>query len=185
MRTASSENQRKNSEAYAISALVSLIGLPISRVISRASSSARSVMISYAVRRISPRSRGGVAAQSACAATAASSAALPSATLASATSTRVWPCRRVLDRERLAALGIAPLTTDEQLRVDGGDDFLLAASVMPPAYDRDPACAQARERISRTRMKTNPMMTTSTAPITSFWNRSAYGSTASQFSPSR
>ena len=58
--------------------------LPISRVISMANSSARAVISSNAARRISPRSRGGVAAQSACAATAASSAARPSSTVASA-----------------------------------------------------------------------------------------------------
>src|SRR5665647_2321015 len=44
-----------------------------------------------ALRRISPRSRGGVAAQPACAATAASRAAAPSATVASATDARISP----------------------------------------------------------------------------------------------
>jgi len=65
--------------------------LPISRVISSANSSARAVTSRNALRRISPRSRGGVAAQTACAATAASSAAAPSATVASATDARVSP----------------------------------------------------------------------------------------------
>ena len=46
IRTASSENQRKNSAAYATSPLASASGLPISVVISRASSSVRSMMIS-------------------------------------------------------------------------------------------------------------------------------------------
>ena len=91
MRTASSENQRRNSAPYVISALLSLSGLPISRVMIVASSSARAVTVSKAERRISPRSRGGTFAQSACAATAASIAALPSSTVASATCTSVEP----------------------------------------------------------------------------------------------
>ncbi len=46
MRTASSENQRKNSAAYATSPLASASGLPISEVIRWASSSVRSRMSS-------------------------------------------------------------------------------------------------------------------------------------------
>ena len=46
IRTASSANQRKNSEAYAISALDSASGLPISSVMSRASSSTRAIISS-------------------------------------------------------------------------------------------------------------------------------------------
>src|SRR5215212_6317291 len=67
------------------------MGLPISRVMSRASSSLRSVIISKALRRISPRWRGGCFAQSAWASTAASSAASESSGCASATSQRLSP----------------------------------------------------------------------------------------------
>ena len=82
MRAASSENQRRNSAPYATSPLDSARGLPISNVISSAKSSARAVTASNARRRISARSRGAVAAQPGCAATAASSAAIPSAGVA-------------------------------------------------------------------------------------------------------
>ena len=58
-----------------------------------ANSSARAVIFSYAARSSSPRSRGAVRAQSACAATAASSAARPSATEAAAT----WVSTRPVD----------------------------------------------------------------------------------------
>src|SRR3954451_2888997 len=67
------------------------MGLPISRVISRAISSARSVTSSKARRRISPRSRGAVAAHSAWVLAAASIAAIPSSGEASATSQRISP----------------------------------------------------------------------------------------------
>ncbi len=83
-----------------------------------ANSSARSVIFSYAARNSSPRSRGAVRAQSACAATAASSAALPSATLASATCARISTGRGVVDGEGLATARVAPLTADEQARGD-------------------------------------------------------------------
>ena len=59
--------------------------LPISRVISVAKSSARSMIISNTERRISPRSRAGVAAQESCTAQAASSAVIASAASALAT----------------------------------------------------------------------------------------------------
>ena len=65
MRTASSEFQRKNSAAYATSPRASASGLPCSRVISRASSSVCSTINCHVRRRISPRSRGAVAAQAA------------------------------------------------------------------------------------------------------------------------
>jgi hypothetical protein len=91
MRTAVSANQRKNSAAYAISALDSTSGLPISSVISSASSSARPTICSKARRRISPRSRGGCAAHSSCTATQDSSAATASAGVALATSAIVSP----------------------------------------------------------------------------------------------
>ena len=64
MRTASSANQRKNSAPYVTSPLASATVLPISRLISRAKSSARPVISSKARRSTSPRSRGAVAAQS-------------------------------------------------------------------------------------------------------------------------
>ena len=85
MRTASSANQRKNSAPYLTSPMLSGSTLPISSVISVAKSSARSVIVSNTERRISPRSRGGVAAQSACTAQAASSAAMASSAVALAT----------------------------------------------------------------------------------------------------
>src|SRR6266508_1824280 len=91
MRTASSANQRKNSAAYSTSPFASATGLPISRVISSARSSARSTRIWYARRRISPRSRGAYAAHAGCAETAASSASIPSAGVASATSHSTSP----------------------------------------------------------------------------------------------
>jgi hypothetical protein len=65
--------------------LASATALPISRLISIARSSAREAISSNAERRISPRSRGAVAAQSAWAATAASSASTASVTDPSAT----------------------------------------------------------------------------------------------------
>ena len=64
MRTASSANQRKNSAPYLTSPMLSATTLPISRVIRVAMSSARSVIFSKTDRRISPRSRGAVAAHS-------------------------------------------------------------------------------------------------------------------------
>ncbi len=69
-----------------ISAFDSATALPISRVISSASSSARWLRVSNARHRISPRSFGGVAAQPGWLVTAASSAALASSGVASATS---------------------------------------------------------------------------------------------------
>ena len=63
MRTASSAYQRKNSTPYPTSPRASATVLPISRLIRCANSSARSVIRLKAVRRISPRSRGGVLAQ--------------------------------------------------------------------------------------------------------------------------
>ena len=86
MRTASSENQRKNSAPYPTSPLASARVLPISRLISSAKSSAWSMIASNDRRRISPRSRGALAAHSAWAATAASSAAMASSVVPSATS---------------------------------------------------------------------------------------------------
>ena len=91
MRTASSAYQRKNSAAYAASPRASRSDLPFSADISLAMDSARCVISSNALRRISPRCRGGVAAQpgsAACAAPTASSASstLPSATSASGSS---------------------------------------------------------------------------------------------------
>ena len=62
MRTASSANHRKNSAPYLTSPMLSARTLPISRVIRVAKSSARSMIISNTDRRISPRSRAGVAA---------------------------------------------------------------------------------------------------------------------------
>ena len=91
IRQASSENQRKNSAAYVTSATDSASGLPISSVISNAKSSLRDVISSNAERRISLRSRGGVAAHSRCASAAAASAASPSAGSASATSVSTLP----------------------------------------------------------------------------------------------
>jgi len=91
MRTASSANQRKNSAAYVTSAFDSATGLPISSVMSNARSSARSVSNSNARRRISPRSRGGVAAHAGWVSCAASSAAIASAAVASAISHSVSP----------------------------------------------------------------------------------------------
>ena len=55
MRTASSEYQRKNSAAYATSAIASATILPFSREISSASSRWRAIISSNALRRISPR----------------------------------------------------------------------------------------------------------------------------------
>ncbi len=66
-------------------------GLPISRVISSARSSIRSVISAKARRRISPRSRGAIAANPAWAATAAASASIPSSGPASATSQSTLP----------------------------------------------------------------------------------------------
>ena len=67
-----------------ISAFDSASGLPISSVISSARSSARSFISSKVRRRISPRSRGGVAAQAAWASHAASRAAIASSGVPSA-----------------------------------------------------------------------------------------------------
>jgi hypothetical protein len=85
MRTASSANHRKNSAPYLTSPMLSATTLPISSVIRVAMSSARSVIFSKTARRISPRSRGGVAAHSDCTAHAASSAAIASSGVPSAT----------------------------------------------------------------------------------------------------
>ena len=88
MRTASSANQRKNSAPYLTSPRLSATTLPISNVINVARSSARAMIVSKTERRISPRSRAGVAAHSACTALAASRAATASAAVASATVVR-------------------------------------------------------------------------------------------------
>ncbi len=77
-RGASSANHRRNSPPYATSPRASARGLPISIVISSAKSSLRSCSRSNARRRISPRTRAGVAAHEAAAAAAASSAFMPS-----------------------------------------------------------------------------------------------------------
>ena len=82
MRTASSANQRKNSAPYLTSPMLSATTLPISRVIRVAKSSARAMIASNTARRISPRSRAGVAAQDCCTAQAASRAAIASAAVA-------------------------------------------------------------------------------------------------------
>ncbi len=102
MRTASSAYHRKNSAPYFTSPLASAIVLPISRLISSAISPARSVSISKAVRRISPRSRGAVAAHSAWAPAAASRAATASAVEASATSVRTEPSAGSITSKRLS-----------------------------------------------------------------------------------
>ena len=75
LRTASSENQRKNSAAYATSPRASTIGLPFSRTISSASFSWSRIINSNALRRISARCRGAFAAQPRKASDAASTAA--------------------------------------------------------------------------------------------------------------
>ncbi len=85
IRTASSLNQRRNSAAYVTSVRDSARLLPISSVMSMARSSTRSVISCQARRRISPRSRGGVAAHSVCASTAASNADAASSACPSAT----------------------------------------------------------------------------------------------------
>src|SRR5271163_3165217 len=85
LRTASSAYQRKNSAAYATSPRESDSALPFSMVMSFASRSASRMINSNALRRISPRSRGFLAAQAGNAALAASSAALASSTVALAT----------------------------------------------------------------------------------------------------
>ena len=84
-RTASSENQRKNSAAYVTSPRASAIGLPFSRTISSARWSARASISSKARRSTSERWRGGAAAQESAAACAAAMAASASAIVASAT----------------------------------------------------------------------------------------------------
>src|SRR3954468_5633518 len=91
MRVASSAYQRKKFAAYAISAFDSATGLPISSVMRSARSSVRSVMRSYARRRMSPRSRGGWLRNSWKVSCAAASAASASSPVASATSTSVSP----------------------------------------------------------------------------------------------
>jgi hypothetical protein len=70
--------------------MLSATTLPISSVIRVAMSSARSVIFSKTARRISPRSRGAVAAHSACMPAAASSAAIASSGVASATAVNTW-----------------------------------------------------------------------------------------------
>ncbi len=63
IRGASSENHRKNSAAYRTSPRASLNALPFSSTINSARSSSRARIASKVRRRISPRSRGGVAPQ--------------------------------------------------------------------------------------------------------------------------
>ena len=58
--TASSENQRKNSAAYKISPLASVNTLPFSLETISASRSASATIISNALRKTSPRTRGAV-----------------------------------------------------------------------------------------------------------------------------
>ena len=87
MRTASSANQRKNSAPYFTSPMLSATTLPISSVIRVAMSSAFSMIVSNTDRRISPRSRPGVAAHVSWTAQAASRAAMASAASALATET--------------------------------------------------------------------------------------------------
>ena len=60
IRTASSENQRKNSAAYKISPLASLNTLPFSLEMISANRSASATIISNALRNISARRRGAV-----------------------------------------------------------------------------------------------------------------------------
>ena len=74
IRTASSENQRKNSAAYKISPLASVNTLPFSLETISANRSASATIISNAFRKISPRMRGAVFAQLLNARSAASTA---------------------------------------------------------------------------------------------------------------
>ena len=90
-RTASSAYQRKNSAAYAVSPRASGRALPFSSEMRWAISSRRSVISSNALRRISARSRGAVAAQPAAAASAASTAASASSTVPLATEVSTSP----------------------------------------------------------------------------------------------
>ncbi|CAB4955107.1 unannotated protein [freshwater metagenome] len=85
IRTASSENHLKNSAAYKISPLASLKTFPFSLEIISASRSDSATIISNALRRISPRTRGAVFAQVLNALLAASIAAAHCASLATAT----------------------------------------------------------------------------------------------------
>ena len=91
VRTASSANQRKNSAAYAASPRASGIAFPFSREIKVAISSISAVIISNALRRISERTRGAVAAHSTATASAAAIAASHCASLAIATSAITEP----------------------------------------------------------------------------------------------
>jgi len=90
-RTASSANQRKNSDAYATSPRDSDSGLPISRVISSARSSTLACISSNARRRISPRSRGAVRAHACWLSCAMASACRPWSAVASATDAMISP----------------------------------------------------------------------------------------------
>ena len=120
-----------------ISDFDSATGLPISSVISVASSSARSVSSSNAFQSIPARSFGAEPAHSFWVSTAASSAAMASSGVPSATSQMRLLGGGVDHLERSAARGVAPLTSDEELLLDllhdglflGGNAHVATVSV--------------------------------------------------------
>src|SRR5258705_4800833 len=141
MRTASSANQRKNSAPYLTSPMLSATTLPISRVIRVAMSSARSVILSKTARRISPRSRGGVAAHSACTAHAASSAAIASSAVASATAVKTWSS----EGSRTLNVDLASRSSPPIQRPVGTDDSSLVVSILHLLHLRPAASSDQPE----------------------------------------
>jgi hypothetical protein len=137
MRTASSANQRKNSAPYATSPRASATVLPISRLIRVANSSVRATRASKARRRISLRSRGGVAAQVGWASWAAASAASPSSGVPSAHVVRTAPDAGSLTSKRappLASRQDPPMS--RRVGTDSTSDFWVNAMGCPSGSGR-------------------------------------------------
>ena len=120
IRTASSENQRRNSAPYATSPFASARGLPISAVMMAASRSVLAMTRSKARRRMSARSRGVDLPHVACARPAASMAADGVFGSAVGDFGDDFMCRRVFHGESGGAGGLPPDTVDEQVRVESG-----------------------------------------------------------------
>ena len=138
-RTASSAYQRKNSAAYAVSPRASGRALPFSSEMRWAISSRRSVISSNALRRISARSRGAVAAQPAAAASAASTAASASSTVPLATEVSTPPVAGSRTSKRPPSRGGHDLAADAQVEREVGE---LGESGSQPCVGR--ACQGRR-----------------------------------------
>src|ERR1700754_3317001 len=114
------------------------------------------MITSYARRRISPRSRGGIPAKDCCAAAAAASASIPSSGLASATSQRALPVAgsstvrvRPDAARRHSPPMNKPVGTESTTLASSAVELLAAAEfVIPRCCHRGPADASPQARLS-------------------------------------